>query len=314
MKLRNIFRTVYLLGIVGFILWYVVNNIDVIQTAFVSVGIYGFTLAFALSILSYLLLAKLFVTIQMYSEKPMQKVSMGSWFCGFMYSFMGRYIPGKVAIILGRIHYFSKYGISKKSLTVSSLYENFFVIIAAGLLSIPMLPAAFAAFGDESRYLLLAGAAIAFMFFFIFSSLFERLFLLMLSLMKHPVPEKSIFLSKSESMHALLYAFLSILCVGSSFFVLLANTTDITPTFSNLILVAGAYMFSGAIGIVALFAPSGLGVREGVAVFLMNNVLELADTTDLIAVLIFIRAVMILSEILLCSVSYVLHCRAPQPA
>lgn len=309
MKFSNIFRFIYLTCIISFVAWFIFKNIDAIKESFLSIGLFGFTLAFTLSVLSYFMLAKLFVIIQTYSEKPAKRISLSNWFCGFMFSFMGRYIPGKVSIILGRIHYFSKFGISKKSLVITALYENFLIIVAASLLSIPALLVAFVTPSDIDHYILLICAAILIIYIFIFSSLFERIFIIFLTFFKLPHPDKSIFLSKIEIVHSLFYAFLAMFFMGSSFFVLLVNTTSIEVNFCNLILIAGAYMLSGAIGIIALFAPSGLGVREGVAVYLIYSVLHMASVTELIAVLIFIRAVCILVEFFLCCISCGLHYR-----
>ncbi len=57
------------------------------------------------------------------------KETVGSWF----YSQLGKYLPGKVWLLLGRLYFYDSKGKSRKAITVALYFETVTMIMAAGL-------------------------------------------------------------------------------------------------------------------------------------------------------------------------------------
>lgn len=56
--------------------------------------------------------------------------------------------------------------------------------------------------------------------------------------------------------------------MGFNFFVLVLSYTDVA--ISNLPIIVGVSIFSGVMGLIAIFASAGIGVREGLIVLLLS--------------------------------------------
>lgn len=72
------------------------------------------------------------------------------------------------------------------------------------------------------------------------------------------------------------------LFMGFSFFVLVSSYTDVS--ISNLPIIAGISIFSGVMGLIAIFAPAGIGVREGLIILLLSKIYPV-EVATVIAVL-----------------------------
>jgi uncharacterized membrane protein YbhN (UPF0104 family) len=64
------------------------------------------------------------------------------------------------------------------------------------------------------------------------------------------------------------------LVLGAGFYLVLRAVIDLPPGL--YLFVTGAFAVAGIIGVLALFAPSGIGVREGVMTFVLGAVLPAA--------------------------------------
>ena len=82
---------------------------------------------------------------------------------------------------------------------------------------------------------------------------------------KEPITES---ISYANVMKMLLIAVLSWIVGGIGFYLFVESIFSVPS--SHILFLTGALAFSGILGFVALFAPSGLGVREGVLVYLLS--------------------------------------------
>lgn len=195
-------------------------------------------------------------------EIPFPK-AMAAWF----YSQLGKYIPGKVFLYLGRLHLYTREGRSAGPVTlafgvefVGNLAAAVFTVLVAGLtLDVPgfdryrwLLVAALVALlvGLHPRPLgwLIAGAA--------------RL------LRRRPFP---VTLTYPQLLRYLGLYVLNWLVFGGTLFVFLRSFYLVDP--SSILYLTGAFSLAGMIGILAFFTPSGLGVREGVLALFLNQVM-----------------------------------------
>lgn len=84
---------------------------------------------------------------------------------------------------------------------------------------------------------------------------------------------------------------------GSSLFLVLNSVSEVSIAY--LLLITGIYYFAGLLGIAALFAPGGLGVREGALLAMLQLV---ADVPTAIVATVLIRIVATLGELTLAAI------------
>jgi hypothetical protein len=93
---------------------------------------------------------------------------------------------------------------------------------------------------------------------------------------------------------------------GVALFALLRCFTPLPWTFYNVSMVVSAYAFASAAGILALFAPSGIGVREGVAAYLLGGCLHLVNPAVIVVTLVLFRIVLMAAEFLMLGAAWLL--------
>lgn len=182
-------------------------------------------------------------------------------------AWMGRYIPGTAPWILGKIYFASQHGISKQKLGVSSLLEG-------GLQIVTMLVFALALLVFDKRLDVLSGEFKALMIgvaiagiIILIPSVFNRLISLAYRLLRHKqLPAEHLATRATIVNGSLLYLLTAVINGLSLFFI--AKGVDPGLSYSNIAFAMGAASLAGAASMLALFAPSGLGVREGIQLVL----------------------------------------------
>jgi hypothetical protein len=187
-------------------------------------------------------------------------------------AWMGRYVPGKVTWIAGKIYLANALGISKSRLAVSALLEGGMQIVALFSMSLLLL-------GLDPRLdvipsapkFVMVGVAVLCLLILnprIFNALIRKAYIVIKK--REPGPELTIN-GKAAFKSFYLYSIGAIMS-GTSFF-LLARAVDpgISP---NLFLYCiGAYNLAGAVGMATPLLPNGIGVRDGVLLVLLTIVL-----------------------------------------
>jgi len=184
-------------------------------------------------------------------------------------AWLGRYIPGTAPWILGKIYFASAHGISKRKLAVGALLEGALQVVT--LLSLSLFVLIFESkldiFNTELK-LFLAAVAIA-IAIIIYPPVFNRAIIFAakktkkINITPADLPSNMAVL-KAAGLYAIGF-FLS----GLSYF-FLAKSIYPATNMSDLLFVVGAFNLAGALGMVAIFTPSGLGVREGVLLLLLK--------------------------------------------
>lgn len=184
-------------------------------------------------------------------------------------AWMGRYIPGSVTWIAGKVYLASSLGISKSRLTIASMLEA--IVQIAAITSVSLLLVGFDTRTDmisvEVKALLVTFACSLIIFLHprIFNRIIEILFTYFI---KKPV-YKELENNKSSVVRSfLLYSFGAFVSGTSYFFMTMAIVPDLSWTL--FLYIVGAYSLAGAIGMAIPLLPSGLGVREGVQLVLLS--------------------------------------------
>lgn len=187
-------------------------------------------------------------------------------------SWLGRYIPGTAPWILGKIYFASKHGVSKNKLAVSSLLEGGLQIAVIMAISFLML------FSDtrldviDIRLKILMTVVLFGCLVSILPPVFNRIIAILYRIVKrkkfnpeHNANSKTIFRG------AAFYAIGGIVSGAALFFVAKAIYPELG--YNNALFVMGVGNLAGAVSMLAVFAPSGIGVREGIQLTLLSLIM-----------------------------------------
>lgn len=183
-------------------------------------------------------------------------------------SWLGRYIPGTAPWILGKIYFASKHGISKNKLAVSSLLEGALqiVVMMALAFGMIMLDSRLDIVDTQFKFALLG--IIILCIIAMIPTVFNRLISYAYKLLrKKTLPSEHLADSPTILKGAGLYVFGSVLSGLSFFFIAKAIYPELQ--YADAFFVMGVTNLASAASMLAFFAPSGIGVREGIQLLLL---------------------------------------------
>ncbi len=192
-------------------------------------------------------------------------------------SWVLKYIPGQVGSVTNKVLWAGRKGISRTLVVISFLYENVFlqiasIVPAAVILLISLGPGIFGANASlllaPLLVLIPAGMVLHAPTFRAIVGLPAR------KLLKREVP-REYFLTAGQSAWSALEFVLPRIVNGIGFVIIAQTVSDITP--AHWLPFAAAYALAGAIGILAILVPSGLGVREAVIVLILSQYIPPAE-------------------------------------
>lgn len=178
----------------------------------------------------------------------------------YLYSILGKYIPGKVFMLAARVPAYEREGVPARKVAVCFLLENVCTLLGAGFLFLVSL-----LFFPNDVLTEYMPAVILFIVLF-FVMIHPKIMNFFLRLMGKLIKKNDMELPFSylQMIRIVLLFIGNWLIVGTGFY-LLASSIYPLP-FSQLLYVGGVYGLSAIIGIISIFAPSGIGVREGIMV------------------------------------------------
>ncbi len=186
-------------------------------------------------------------------------------------SWLGRYIPGTAPWILGKIYFASRQGISKNKLAVSSLLEGALQVSVILFLAFFMLIFDTRLDVINIKLKLLMILVLIGCGFVLVPTVFNTIMKKVYFFIKRKVLASEHLATNKTIIHgALLYA-VGALISGLAFFFI---TKAFYPVnYHNLLFIMGASNLAGAASMLAIFVPSGLGVREGIQLTLLSLIM-----------------------------------------
>ena len=188
-------------------------------------------------------------------------------------SWLGRYLPGKVTWIFGKIYFASEQGIPRRKLAVGSVVEAALQTTVTLLLSLVLLSfdARLDVFTAGQKVVMFVGSAT--LVITLLPPVFNRLVGLAYVRLRKGVLQTEDHIKKRTLLRGLLLYGLGFFASGASYFFLTKSLHPELP-YEHLFFIVGAFNLAGAIGIVSVFAPSGIGVRESVQLLLLPLVIS----------------------------------------
>lgn len=185
-------------------------------------------------------------------------------------SYFGLYVPGKIGVIAYRIINYREKGVSAVKVSLAFFIEMIISVIGSALMV--LISSMFIKFDFLKGY-----------YIFIF------IFVLLLLIIIHPFFVKKIsqayykYIKKQELtfipkfsyffyFKLLLFQLLKWSCAGLGIFLLINSITDLP--FVYFPFVTGLYAAAAIVGMLAVFAPSGIGVLEGVMIIGLKEILS----------------------------------------
>jgi len=212
---------------------------------------------------------------------------------------VGKYLPGKVASLLGAIWIYRRFGVSAGTATGITLLTGAANFAAVSLLLLP-----FIASGAFQRYdspwltwlfpgVWVGGLVLAFPR--IFANLLNRVARLAGRPAVALVPRTAPYLS------GVAWSGFQLVLMGGAFWFVARAVSPVAVADWYLLTVS--LMVAGTLGFFAFFAPAGIGVREGLLLLLLRSVI---GDSELALALILLRVNQVLIEGLLALVGLVL--------
>jgi len=184
-------------------------------------------------------------------------------------AWMGRYIPGTAPWILGKIYFASQHGVSKQKLAVSSLLEGGLQIVTMLVFSLALLvfDKRLDVLGNDFKALMIAVGLAGIVI--LSPAVFNRLVSLAYQKLRRKKLEAEHLVSGKTVLRGTALYLVDAIINGLSLF-FIAKAVDPSLAYHNMIFAMGAGSLAGAASMLAVFAPSGLGVREGIQLVLFS--------------------------------------------
>jgi uncharacterized membrane protein YbhN (UPF0104 family) len=188
-------------------------------------------------------------------------------------SWLGRYIPGTAPWILGKIYFASQHGVSKTKLAVGSLLEaaiQIAVLLSTSSIMLfldPRLDVPSLSYLKPLMVLVVALCVIA-----LIPKVFNWCMALAFRILRRPPLARENYASLRTILTATgLYVVGAFLSGGSLYFVVAALYPGLN--FSDFFFVVASGNLAGAASMLAVFAPGGVGVREGIQLALLQVII-----------------------------------------
>ncbi len=282
---KKIYSGILFIAVLAFVLYYIIGSFSDLLTHLQQINYTSLVLSFFFTLIAYLL--SLFVWIDLAAAFGL-KASFMSAARAWAFSQLGKYIPGRAGLILVRLGAYENH--PKRTVAVATVVEFIAAFIASCLLIL------FSIFFMENMipgYLRIIATLLSlFLLVLLHPKLLKPLTnILLIFFKREPIEDFPSF--------GLILKFVFInLLIGIPYGLGLFYSMDCFAalSFNYLIPMIGIYYAASLAGIAALFAPAGLGVREGI-IFLILPALIAKGVV--VAGTIMIRIVSIAVEICL---------------
>lgn len=274
-RLRFLLKTGYVLAILVF-LALALSDLDYSSLGSLTLNPGFVLLATVVGVLARTALVLIWHSV-LRDFRPPKPINFRRLHQAYARAWMGRYIPGKVIWIGAKVAFAPQLGLSKEKVAAATLVESVLQVALQffwGLLALLLVPVVLSS-GDIPVAWLVAGFVIALVS--ISPPVLRWLLNLALRLLRRDSLGSDDVPGYPALFRAVLWALLATAINGLSYFLLFLSMGQ-PASWETLILVVGATSLAGALGMLAIFAPSGIGVREAALVlfFLQFTSLEIA--------------------------------------
>lgn len=263
-KILSLIKAVFLIAVLYFIVVYFVKNIDEIKNQDLHIN----WLVFSISMLFYFIYKYTLASLWHYITKLNNaSIPYDKAVTAYLYSILGKYIPGKVFMLAARLVYYKEEDAPLGKVTICFFFENICTLLGAAMLFIVSL---FFFPNDVMKdyWYITVGLMVAF-----FICIHPKILNFFLGILEKIFKKSNLKVNMSygQMIKIVLLFVGNWLIVGVGFYMLVYSIYPVP--LSESLFVAGIFAISAIIGILAIFAPSGIGVREGIMIYCLNLIL-----------------------------------------
>lgn len=257
-KIMSIVKLLFLVAAGYFLISYLVKNIEDIKAMEFSVDWTVFVVSMIFYFLYKVSLASLWHYITKLNNCSIQYVKAVS---GYLYSILGKYIPGKVFMLAARLPAYNEKNVPMRKVTICFFIENVCTLLGAAflfLISLLFFP------NDLLKDYMWVTIVLVIAFFICINPQIINFGLKYLGkLIKKE--DLEIPMTYGQMLKVVLLFIANWMIVGVGFYMLVKSIYHPIPA-SQMLFAGGIFGLSAIIGIISIFAPSGIGVREGVMI------------------------------------------------
>ena len=248
-------KIIFLILVAVFLVKYFADNIEDIKNLDIKLN-WGI---FALSMIFYFIykitLASLWHYLTYLNDSS---IKYKDAVVSYLYSILGKYIPGKVFMLAARIPAYEKSGVKMRKVTICFFIENICTLLGAAFLFLVSL---FFFPNEVLQDYMWAVVALIIVFFVCINPKIINFGLRFLGkIIKKD--DMEIPMTYLQMIKVIILFILNWLIVGMGFYMLVCSIYPVP--LSQALYCGGIYGLSAIIGILAIFTVSGLGVREGI--------------------------------------------------
>lgn len=254
-KIFKILKIGFIILVIYFLTKYFTKNINDIRNLNFKID----WKIFVISMLFYIIYQTNLASLWHYITKlDNSSIKYSRALTAYLYSILGKYIPGKVFMLAARVPEYEKEGITIRKVTVCFLLENVCTLLGAAflfLISLFFFP------NDLLKDYKYATIALVILFIICINPKIINFFLGIVEKITKK-DNMQIGISYIQMIKVVALFILNWTIVGFGFYMLVCSIYPLP--INQMLYVGGIFGLSVIIGIMALFAPSGLGVREGI--------------------------------------------------
>lgn len=188
-------------------------------------------------------------------------------------SWLGRYIPGKLAWIGAKVHFGRAHGVSAGTLAATGIAEAGIQMMTALALAFLLFAISGEARPGDATLWVPALAAFAVMVVALTPPVFNAIAARGARLLRRDAAPGNAGRLKASAVAWSSLLYLGVHAVGGlATWAVIASIYDALP-IASIPLLTASFLLAGTLGTLAVFAPSGLGVREGILMILLATLL-----------------------------------------
>lgn len=278
-QLIAIAKRAWVLLVLAGVIFYLVRNFDEVVNYLQLISPFRLIAAFGLIFIARFLLVQL-----SYLSISNTQISFSRMFYINSWSQLAKYLPGGIWHFLGRAGYYRAEGLTVKQTTQAMIIENIWLISSAGGIGLVLF-----LLETPDTYHIIA--------VFTLITLWIALQIGILYYHQRRINPKMLLLTT-------LLQIATWLLLGASLWMIFPET----DALNTYILIMGAFCLGWAVGYLTVFAPSGLGVREGFIVAALANIYPISVVLTYVTVH---RLIWILAEVVLALLAHFITPPAP---
>lgn len=247
--------------------WAEVQSISLRPDVYSIAGVFCFMASVLVSGNLWGMIMRRLVPDKPISERDALRVHTVSWLL--------KYVPGQAGSYVNKIAWGGDRGYSKKAITNGFIYENALLLFGSLIISVPVIVVVLSSRFSQNLALFAPLLVAVPLVLVLHQGVFYKITNTMFQKLRGQTISKDLFLKTEQIAFLQLMYLLPRILIGVGF-VLVAHS--LVPISAEAVIpLAAIYILAAIVGLLAIFVPSGLGVREAVIVLLASAYMSPAE-------------------------------------